>query len=111
MNMRLKSTFAAGSPGVSLNLASGKVASTMGAAPRNPTHDTKIFSLKLSHFEGMVIITESGRATSMRKNARSVPLTSKSGSSFISRNKPSEVKSATCMSHETPSLKRVMPFW
>ena len=51
----------------------GKVAKTIGAAPRNPTQDTKNFSFTLRRVGTNVAKTLAGRATSIKNKDKIMP--------------------------------------
>lgn len=102
-NTTLKITGASGTPA-----SSGKVASTIGTAPRSPAQDTISLSARVSGVQASAISTLTGRATNARNSATASPLPATGGSCEGKTSRPSVRNITICISQAVPSWKRTI---
>ena len=82
---------------------SGKVASMIGAPPRNPTHDTKVRSFIVNLLPIIQRNTTSGRATNIMIRLMPRPNQSPFRSPCGETSSPSIPNNVTCISQPMPS--------
>jgi len=89
---------------------SGNVARTIGTAPRSPTHETMVFSLRFILLKSRVIKTLMGRATNI-KNIETNKLTTATEMRCDGKTSSPRIRNiAICINHASPSWNRIRLF-
>ena len=84
----------------------GKVASTIGTAPRRPAHDRKTCSRQGTRNPARETTTDSGRATSSRTSPMTIAGTNSAPRSLGSTSRPSRTNRPICASQAEPFGER-----